>query len=222
MKKKLVTFLAALALMPLALPAQAHGPDYPWAGGEPIPVYLYQPDSISTSTYSPLNKGAATAAAINSALYAWNAQPSRYTFYYAGTTTSTVLTNRVLLRYDPAIGNAGVAVTDRVWCDGYVGVYMCHSQIRFNDFYYDPVGARYVYWSVNGTKNTSNPNWVDFQYALTHELGHILAQMHYTGLCTAATKTTNPTMCAQSTGFINNYYGRSLQSHDVDWINTVR
>jgi hypothetical protein len=223
MRKKLLA-LAAILTVGFAIPASAHGPDAPWAGSDPIPVYLYAPDTGGVAVDNPLNKGAATQSALNAAIAAWNNQPSRYRFVNSGTTSTLPAVNdgRVVIRYVPSMGNAGIGVTVREVCQP-LTQYACSADIQFNDFYYDLPTGRYVYWNVNGTKVRSNQTyWIDFQYALTHELGHVLAQTHIATASCNSSISLRETMCLTAGGFMNTYYGRTLQAHDVDWINTVQ
>jgi hypothetical protein len=216
----MTTFVIALAtMMALSVPAYAHGPDSPWAGSDPIPVYILSSSLTSTNAWSPFNDGSTTMAAVNAAISAWNNQPSRYRFVYSGATNtlSNGQDGRVVILLDTTLATNAWAVTYRSACSA-LPQYSCGANIRMRDRVYDFAGGHWVYWSVNGVlQSPGDYYWNDFQFGLMHELGHILAQTHVT---TGGSPV--PTMWHEAKPFYRTTLGRTLETHDVDWINTVQ
>jgi hypothetical protein len=207
--------LAVTAFTPA--PASAHAGETPYFGGaQPLCVYIYTPHSYGQDAQflNPLNKSG-SANTVQLAINVINAQPSRYTFQWCGFTYSNDGYDKVVLSYNPLhASDGGLAVAYKYTTQD--GQYVIGSKIEFNDSVLHcvptPATCALYYWRVDLQYTNGTARWNDFQYVLTHELLHVWRAPHVTN--------SYHTMLATSTWARNSTMGRTLETHDVDWINT--
>ena len=216
MRKRLLTMLAVLALFPLAMPAGAHTQNFTYDGPKPTCVYIDVNSSAgySTSQWNPLNKAQTSVDAINAAINVINARPSTYSFQYCGLSNTTDYYHKVVLKYDWTIPDLGaLAVADQLRSGPNLEI-GSGALIRFNDSVTWDTCPCQSWWRIGPhyTKGSSAYSWIDFQYALTHELLHVLGAPHVTNA--------GHTMLASGKTFRSSIQGRTLEQHDVDYIDT--